>query len=425
MEIYSMAIFNFIITFISLFYVLDINPSFKRLMSCFLLNLFIATAAAEFQEMQWLPILLCVFLGGSLFYVFTRNWFVFLHIINIHLITIVIESFILFVAASIPIPLTLHGVIILGLLFGSLSLYKKWVPSLFLQIDEMAKFKWSRYLFLIAVVSFFIFYLQMPVPAANGELQVTMLNLVILIVYSLFLLLSFKLIASIWKKEIELKQKEAERYYFEMYSTELEKTNKRMRTLQHDYANILLSLNGYIQNQDMKGLAAYFNKFVLKTGHHEPGVFPSLKNMNIPEIKGLLAVKLLRAGDLSVSAQVEIPEKIDYISIDKIDLSRILGILLDNAIEASAVQESSQIQVAFLNTHHNGVLIVINNTLKQPFPDMSRLFEESYSTKEDSRGSGLYNVKQILSKYPAITLNTYLENEWFIQELLIERKESK
>ncbi|WP_413361929.1 sensor histidine kinase [Lysinibacillus sp. 3P01SB] len=289
----------------------------------------------------------------------------------------------------------------------------------------MAKFKWSRYLFLIAVVSFFIFYLQIPVPAANGELQVTMLNLIILIVYSLFLLLSFKLIASIWKKEVELKQKEAERYYFEMYSTELEKTNKRMRTLQHDYANILLSLNGYIQNQDMKGLAAYFNKFVLKTGHHEPGVFPSLENMYISEIKGLLAAKLLKAGDLSVSAQVEIPEKIDYISIDKIDLSRILGILLDNAIEASAVQEFSQIQVAFLNTHNNGVLIVINNTLKQPFPDMSRLFEESYSTKENSRGSGLYNVKQILSKYPAITLNTYLENEWFIQELLIERKESK
>jgi two-component system, LytTR family, sensor histidine kinase AgrC len=420
-ELYSIAVFNFIIIFISLFYVMNISPTFKRLMLCFLLNLFIAVLAAEFQGKQWLPIILCIILGGSLFYLFTKKLLAFLHIINIHLIIIVIEAFILLAAAWLHLPSMLHGGVILMLLFGSLYIYKKWGSPLLSHINGTTQSKWHRYILLLSIITFFIFYLQIPTPSPDGGLQVTMLNLAVLIIYSLFLLLSYKIFASIWYKEIELKQRETERYYFYEYMTELEKTNKRMRSLQHDYSNILLSMNGYIENQDMEGLAAYFNKSISKTGKHQHRGLHQLENLKVTEVKGLIGAKLLKAQELSIAAQIEIPDKIDSIPVDIIDLSRILGIILDNAIEGSGTHEFPRLQVAFLHTQTNDLLAVIRNTINYPYPDMSRLFEESYSTKANSRGFGLYNVKQLLTKYPAITLNTYVENEWFIQEMLIER----
>lgn len=421
MEVYSIAVLNFIIIFISLFYVMNVSPTFKRLLSCFFLNLLIAFIAAEFQEIRWLPILLCLCLGGGLFYQFTKNRLVFLHIINIHLLIIVIEVFILLIAVWAPIPFVLHGFVILMLLFGSLYVYKRLTSSLLYQIDKTAKQKWSRYIFLLSSTTLIIFNLQMPAPTPNGDLQVTVVNAAVLMIYSLLLLLSYKLLVSVWKREIELKQTEAERYYFYKYMTELEKTNKRMRSIQHDHANILLSLNGYIYNQDMKGLTAYFRDSVLKTGQHDYMGLPHLGNLNITEIKGLLGGKMVEAKEQSIAVQIEIPEKIDCIHMDILDIVRILGILLDNAIEASMEHHHPQIQIAIFHTEKNSVLMVIKNSHERPYPEMSKLFEEGFSTKGTSRGNGLFNVKQLLTKYPAASLHSYVEDGWFIQELLIER----
>lgn len=424
MEVYSMAVFNFIIIFISLFYVMDIRLTFKRLLSCFLLNLFIAFLAAEFPDMQWLPISLCVLLGGSLFYVYIKNRFVFLHLLNIHLITMVIESFFLIYTDWVPLPLLLHGFVIILTLFACLFFYKKYIASRFIEKEHSGKSKGGRYFWAVSIVTYFIFYQLVLSPAPNNTVVIHQTKLVVLVIYFSFLLISYRLITSVWKKELEIKQKEDERYYFYAYMKELEETNKRIRSFQHDYTNILLSLNGYIKNQDIEGLAAYFDASVLKTSRCQQGSFHQLDNLEIIEIKGLIGAKLMKAQELHIRTQVEIPEKIDYIPIDLLDLSRILGILLDNAMEASVLHENPQIQVAFLQTESNDLLLVIRNSIQQPYPDMRRLFEQGYSTKDAAGGDGLFNVKQLLARYPAIMLHTYLENEWFIQEMLIERRES-
>lgn len=422
MEVYSIAVFNFIITFLSLFYVMDIRLTFKTLLPCFLLNLFIALVAVAFPDMQWLPISLCVFLGGSLFYLFTKNHFVFLHLLNTHLITMVIESFFLMYTDWAPLPLLLHGFVIILTLFACLFFYKKYIAFRFIQKEHPGKSKVSRYFWAVSIVTFFIFYQLVLTPDSTE--YISPMKLAVLVIYFLFLVISYRLITSVWKKELELKQKEAERYYFYAYMKELEETNKRIRSFQHDYANILLSLNGYIKNQDIEGLAAYFDASVLKTSQCQQESFPQLDNMKIIEVKGLVGAKLMKAQDLHIRTQVEIPEKIDHIPIDLLDLSRILGILFDNAMEASVLHENPQIQVAFLQTESNDLLLVIRNSIQQPYPNMRRLFEQGYSTKDASGGNGLFNVKQLLARYPAIMMHTYLENEWFVQEMLIERRES-
>ena len=104
------------------------------------------------------------------------------------------------------------------------------------------------------------------------------------------------------------------------------------------------------------------------------------------------------------------------------DLTRILGIFLDNAIEASLLQSKPHINIAIIQMDLEEIVIVIQNKTQQQYPDIKQLFEENYSTKGITRGYGLYTVKQILSHYPTIDLNTYIENGWFIQEMVIKRE---
>ena len=63
--------------------------------------------------------------------------------------------------------------------------------------------------------------------------------------------------------------------------------------------------------------------------------FKELEKLKIVELKGLLGAKLLKAHSTNITTQVEVPKKIEDISMNLIDLTRIMGIFLDNAIEAS------------------------------------------------------------------------------------------
>ena len=138
-----------------------------------------------------------------------------------------------------------------------------------------------------------------------------------------------------------------------------------------------------------------------------------------------LVAKLLKAQSLHITVQIEVPEKIESISIDLMDLTRILGIFLDNAIEATLHHTQPHIQVAFLHTNPNELVIVIQNTMIAQYVDIQQLFDERFSTKRENRGFGLHNVRQLLERYPNILLNTYLEQDCFIQEMVIEREDAK
>lgn len=128
---------------------------------------------------------------------------------------------------------------------------------------------------------------------------------------------------------------------------------------------------------------------------------------------------MLSADEASVPVNIEIPDTIDTIAIDIIDLTRVIGIFLDNAIEVSAMMNDPQINIAFIS-RNTEIIIVFENRIMEDNLVISRLFQEHYSTKGNERGLGLSNVKAILSNYPNVSLNTYIENHWFVHEVIIE-----
>lgn len=280
------------------------------------------------------------------------------------------------------------------------------------------KFNAQRIIFFILCFSILIFSLNSHLSTLMKKSLIMEAYFFTQFQYLVMLLTMIILIYLFIHKEYQLSREHLKQKQLSNYIAGLEKTNEEMRHFHHDYANILFTLQGFIENEDIQGLKHYFQSHILKADKqllHTHKAFSNLQNLLMTELKGLIASKLLIAKQLGVNVHLEIPEEIQSIPVDVIDLTRIIGILMDNAIEASEKSTSKEVQMGFIRTN-TSILFVIKNTFNE-LPDMNRLFQAHYSTKGEGRGIGLVNVRKLIQKYPNATMNTRIEQEWFIQEI--------
>ena len=102
------------------------------------------------------------------------------------------------------------------------------------------------------------------------------------------------------------------------------------------------------------------------------------------------------------------------------EFARILGILLDNAIEASKECDEKIINITFRNDQKNNrQLIIIENTYKNKDIDTEKIFEKGVSEKENHTGLGLWEVRKIIKKNNNINLFTNKTDQFFSQQLEI------
>lgn len=100
------------------------------------------------------------------------------------------------------------------------------------------------------------------------------------------------------------------------------------------------------------------------------------------------------------------------------DFARILGILLDNAIEASKECKEKIINITFRSDiKNNRQLIIIENTYSNKDIDTEKIFEKGISEKENHTGLGLWEVRKIIKKNNNANLFTSKNDKFFSQQL--------
>lgn len=221
------------------------------------------------------------------------------------------------------------------------------------------------------------------------------------------------------KKQIIYEQNSKNLENLMEYSNVMENMIDESRRFRYDYVNILSTINGYIEDKDIDGLEAYFREEILcKSLKKNCSKLFNLKNIKISGIKGLLSSKIIAALDLNLNVHIEINEIIDSISVDIIDICRVLGILLDNAIESASFTESKNFNIAVIKTN-NCIIFIISNSFSEQIHSVSKLYDEGFSTKGKNRGIGLNIAKDTIEDYPNVLLNTEIEDNLFKQELII------
>lgn len=278
---------------------------------------------------------------------------------------------------------------------------------------------------LLSCVTIIVLYLNIFIPTTYDEMKLTKINLIIQVGYFFILVILSVLLIKNFKEENRLMYNKMQQSLHNEYVTSLEAINREMQNFRHDYLNILVTMGGYIAKREIDELEEYFNNKIVKAEHDtlvKSLVMKNVSNLEVIELKGLLLTKLLLAVEKNITVQIEIPEMINFIPIDVIDFSRILGIFIDNAIEASESASIPIINIAILRISPNSILFVIQNSFTGEI-DTNQIYKNNFSTKNGNRGLGLKNVLEIVNRYSNVLLNTRVEKKMFIQEVeLIGRK---
>ena len=227
-------------------------------------------------------------------------------------------------------------------------------------------------------------------------------------------------------EQIQTESKQKAMQDLQDYTRNLEAMYNGLRSFKHDYVNILLSLSGYIEDGDMDRLKDFFESKIFPTKNLITGgdyKLNQLSNIGVLEIKSLLSAKMIYAHESGIDITIDIPDKVESFLIDTVDLARILGIFLDNAMEATLETEQPQIGLNIIQ-NKTGVSIIISNRFLDNGVMLHKLKQKGFSTKIGHQGIGLWNAQKIISSYDNVLLETTMKCDYFTQHIeLTDRKE--
>ena len=196
-----------------------------------------------------------------------------------------------------------------------------------------------------------------------------------------------------------------------------------MRCFKHDFNNIIQAIDGYIYLDDMKSLQVYFKSLLDECNHIKVVDSINCKIIENPAICGVLLNKYRIAEENNIEMNIDLLASLKELEEKSYVVSRMLGILLDNAIEATKECEEKLINFEVIKDFKNKKLVItIENTYENKDVDTCKIFEKNYTTKKGNTGLGLWKIQDILRKDNSLELFTSKDDKMFKQKLEIYGK---
>lgn len=254
--------------------------------------------------------------------------------------------------------------------------------------------------------------------------NIVKINLLLFAANAVFTIVLSSIVFHVYRERANMEHEKQEQENLQEYTKQVEKMYEGLRAFKHDYTNILATLSGYLDEEDFEGLRKYFDNYILPTNkkiNQDNYRLIQLSNIKQSSIKGVLASKLIYAHTIGIEVYIDIVEEIKHINMNPVDFTRVLGIFLDNAIEASNECDIKEIKLNIIKEKKSVTIIIMNTFIDHGIP-ISQFEKKYFSTKGENRGIGLYNVREILNHYNNVFKVTEINNGFFSQTLIIENE---
>ena len=225
------------------------------------------------------------------------------------------------------------------------------------------------------------------------------------------------------EREIALNQKKFEQLYLQNYTDEIVSLYNEIRGFRHDYAGMMVSMQTAIDSKDLQEIDRIYNEVFVKANHKlrsDKYTYFDLNNLEDSALRSVIAQSIANARVHNIEYTLEVKDIISPLSMELLDLVRVMSILLNNAVEGAVESYKKQMEVAVIKLDSE-ILIVIQNSRKNRSIKPEEIFNIGYSTKGINRGIGLNNVKEILEKYDDVILETEIDDEQFKQIIRFKR----
>ena len=208
------------------------------------------------------------------------------------------------------------------------------------------------------------------------------------------------------------------------YVTKYEKIITEQGKANHEFKNQLMVIKNYAK-LDKNKLNEYIDSIVEDSKKTQSSYLISQLN-NFPDggIKGLLYYKLSIIEDNKIKYEIQIDNnvktKLKKITIEmNKNITKILGVLLDNAIDASKVSKRKKIIIT-VSYVKNNVIFTISNTYSGKIDITS--VEKGKTSKGKGHGYGLRLVNDIIKENNYFKIERVLEDDYFTTNLFVNLK---
>ena len=292
-----------------------------------------------------------------------------------------------------------------------------------LHLDEiMIEFEKKNYSYLsIICISILIImafaWTQIIIPKGKAEFRLEEVMIIFLVITFSIVLVQYAYNLLKIKQENEYNQ--IVLHQQQLYIQDLEDIQQNMRAFKHDYKNMMSSLylnskEGNIKKVEnlIQGMIDDFDDTI----DSKMALTTQLSNIRESEVKSLLFKKITDIYHKKISFHLEVLYPLHKNKIQTIDLVRILGILMDNAIEE--VEQNHNDLTLLILQEENSLTIVVENYVEKEV-NINDINNSGFTTKKDHSGIGLQSLETIIEKYPNISHKVSCRNHRFIQEIII------
>lgn len=323
-------------------------------------------------------------ISKSLYYTIVASFYMLIGEIFISLIVSLLSIDISFVQSNV-LGKTLGNILVI---VSTLPfLYIKYIANVFIKMERRKlSEKTINTVFIVFLIIGSAFVFKSSTNLEN--LIMTIMNMIIFFVFIFLLYISFS-------ETQKVNQISDEYNSLLNYLDKYEKEIVEKRKIVHDFRNQLIVINGYIN--DKEKLKQYMNSIIEEQKNIKETKI--IKNIDkLPKgLKGLIYYKLSQIEDkikINLLVKSKLKEFDKLASKDNRNILKIIGVLLDNAIESAVVTEEKYLFIEFEIINHCFKICIINSNSNKI--EKNKIMELGVSSKGKNRGYGLSLVKDII-----------------------------
>ena len=209
---------------------------------------------------------------------------------------------------------------------------------------------------------------------------------------------------------------------------EYEDILNKYRISNHENKNQLMTIRNMVKNKE-KNIVSYIDKVVENKLKDNETLFA--KTLVIPEggLRGLVYSKSLLMKEKKIDFEFSIDKAIHTTELIELgdetilDICKIMGVFLDNAIEAVEKLEEKFVDLE-MSIEKEKLFISVTNNYKGVI-DIDHIEEKGFTTKGENHGYGLPLVKELIAKNKLLKNEKMLTNDEFTQRLIIKLAKKK
>ena len=201
---------------------------------------------------------------------------------------------------------------------------------------------------------------------------------------------------------------------------------ENQRTLIHENRNELMTIRSKaIDKNASKEFIEYMDSVIGDKVSTSISKYSKFTHLPSNGLKGFFYYKSMEAERRGIKVSANVSKKIENSFLKDLDtktykdLARLIGVYLDNAIDASEKSEDKKLGIEIYLIKEN-IKIIITNTFSNDV-DLSKIGKERYTTKGKNHGHGLLLVSSIIHNNNRFIAKTKVAQNLYIQELTINK----